>query len=309
MTEKESIILGSFIYDSLDFKPTQLDISSRRINYWITKGTLPFVELQQLKKEKVLQNDSSELKEVTSEKALWIRMNAAQAVWACVVKELLELGVPIKKLALLAETVWNKPRLDKYADKVFEVHIKSSKSGLTEKTKQLLSAQLKDEILMEHYFRTIINPFTDSIKSALTREGLPYFFVYVPKTGEHQIVMNDNNLVLNLSGRFLESPLVCIPLLPILSKVAMIDYFGPKKDLAYLTDIEKQVREIITFKRPKVVEIAYGDNSISPITVREQHKSREELAQYILKNKIAKGSKLLIDIRSKDHYKLTLIQK
>ena len=57
-----------------------------------------------------------------------------------------------------------------------------------------------------------------------------------------------------------------------------------------------------------MIEIAFEAEHIKPITLTEQHKSREALARYILENKIAKGAKLLIDIRSQDNYKLTLIK-
>ena len=102
--------------------------------------------------------------------------------------------------------------------------------------------------------------------------------------------------------------MICLPMAPIISKVLAVDFGNEKKDLTYLTHIEKQIRDIVVFKRPKVIEIAFEGEHIRPITLTEQHKSREALARYILENKIAKGSKLLIDIRSQDNYKLTLIR-
>ena len=74
-----------------------------------------------------------------------------------------------------------------------------------------------------------------------------------------------------------------------------------------LKTLRKQIRDIVVFKRPKVVEIAFEDTQIKPIVVTEAHKSREQLSEYILRHKIAKGAKLLIDIRSQDNYKITLI--
>ena len=97
--------------------------------------------------------------------------------------------------------------------------------------------------------------------------------------------------------------------IPIISKILTIDFGNTKKELSYLTDIEKQIRDIVIFKKPKNVVIAFEENHIKPITITEEHKTRELLSQYILENKIAKGSKLLIDIRSQDNYILTLIKK
>lgn len=72
--------------------------------------------------------------------------------------------------------------------------------------------------------------------------------------------------------------------------------------------MERQIRDIVVFKRPKVVEIAFQDKRNEAFVVTEEHKSRQQLAKYILQNKIKKGSKLLIDIRSNENYKITLIK-
>jgi len=104
--------------------------------------------------------------------------------------------------------------------------------------------------------------------------------------------------------------MICIPLIPILARVMESEFSDERKtDLDYLNSIERQIRDIVVFKKPKEVVIAFENDSIIPITVTQQHKTREQLARYILENKIKKGSKLLIDIRSNGNYKITLIQK
>lgn len=307
MTETEIIELGNIVYDERDISPAQLDVTSRQINYWLDKAVVPFVKKQQpidnLPKEIDLINDKKD-----STKTKWIRLNLSQAVWVCIVKELLSFGVSIESLAELALSVWQKPREDKYADKVFKNHIKNNKQHLSEETINYLKHALTDELLMEHHFRTIINPFTDMIKSTLLRETFPHSMLYVSETNDYEFFEGDEDLILSLGSIYLKHPMICLPIAPIISKVLVVDFGNEKKDLHYLTHIEKQIRDIVVFKRPKVVELAFEDNHIKPITVTEQHKSREELARYILEHKIAKGSKLLIDIRAKDNYKLTLIK-
>ena len=91
-------------------------------------------------------------------------------------------------------------------------------------------------------------------------------------------------------------------------KVLAVDFGNKKKELSYLSEIEKQIRDIVVFKKPKIVEIAFENENIKPIVVTEQHKTREQLARYILEHKIAKGAKLLIEIRAQGNYKLTLIK-
>ncbi|GAA3611570.1 hypothetical protein Q4Q39_04975 [Flavivirga amylovorans] len=307
MTKSEIIELGHIIYDQRDISPAQLDVTSRQINYWVDKAVIPFVEKQQSTSNLSKENESVKSKK-ESTKTKWIRLNLSQAVWVCIVKELLSFGVSIENLAELARSIWQKPREDKYADSVFKDHIKNNKYRLSEEQIKLLKINLKDELLMEHYFRTIINPFTDMIKSALLRERLPHSILYVRETNNHEFLIAPNDLILSLGSIYLQHPMISLPIVPIISKVLAIDFGNPKKDLPYLANIEKQIRDIVVFKRPKIVEIAFEGNHIKPIIVTEQHKSIEQLAKYILENKIAKGSKLLIDIRSQGNYKLTLIK-
>lgn len=307
MTETEIIELGDIVYDQRDISPAQLGVTSRQINYWVDKVVVPFVEKQQ-----PLENHPKEMNAITSKKdetkTKWIRLNLSQAVWVCIIKELLSHGASIENLTELARLVWQKPREDKYADNVFKEHIRDNKHNLSEEKINFLKYALTDELLMENNYRTIINPFTDMIKSAFIRETLPHSMLYVAQTNDFEFIVGGTELILDLSSVYLQHPMICLPLAPIISKVLAVDFGNEKKDLPYLTHIEKQIRDIVVFKRPKVIEIAFEDTHIKPITVTEQHKSREELARYILEHKIVKGSKLLIDIRAQDNYKLTLIK-
>ncbi len=300
MVDSQIISFGNFIYNEQDISPNQLGVTSRQINYWIDNKVTPFIQKQQ----SIDEGDNKGNKKRTK----WIRLNLVQAVWVCIVKELFSLGISIGDLAELAEDIWNKPRKDKYADKVIKDYIKNNKD-LSKEAKEILRGYLEDELLMEHYLRTVINPFTDLVKSAILREKLPHSLIYVPSTNEHEFLMHDSELMLKLGSTYLENTLINIPIIPILSKVLAIDIGNQKKDIFYLSEIEKQIRDIVVFKKPKSVEIAFDENHIKPIIVTDQHKTKEELARYILENKIKKGSKLLIDIRSQGNYKITLISK
>jgi hypothetical protein len=307
MRESDYIELGNLVYDDREISPAQLGVTSRQINYWIDNALVPFVEKQQ-PKEEVLNKKDFLIAGKNDTKTKWIRLNLSQAVWVCIIKDLLSFGVSVEQLAKLAKSVWQKPREDKYADTVFKFHINDKMSKLSEETINSLKKILEDDLFMDHHYRTIINPFTDMIKSAINREALPHSMLYVPQTNDYEFITGGTELTLGLSSVYLQNPMICLPLAPIISKVLAIDFGNEKKDLTYLSDIEKQIRDIVIFKRPKVIEIAFQDQDIKPITITEQHKSQEELARYILENKIAKGSKLLIEIRSQDNYKLTLIK-
>ena len=306
MNELEIIELGNNIYNERDISPAQLGVTSRQINYWIDKAVVPFVEKQQPKEVENKKKDT--LKTKKENKTKWIRLDLSQAVWVSIVKELLSFGVSIEQLAELAKSVWQKSRENKYADSVFRAHINNKIHEISDKNINILKKNLADETQMENYYRTIINPFTDMVKSAFKRETLPHSMLYVSETNDYNFVNGSNKLILDLGSVYLKHPMICLPMAPIISKVLAVNFGNEKKDLTYLTHIEKQIRDIVVFKRPKVIEIAFEAEHIKPITLTEQHKSREALARYILENKIAKGSKLLIDIRSQDNYKLTLIK-
>jgi hypothetical protein len=295
MDSLHASLLNQKIFELYDIAPNQLDITSRQINYWIKKAILPFVE----------RPDPDEKK---NKRLSRVRLNLANAIWASVVKELLDVGVSSTRLAKLAKVVWHQPRLDKYADKVITDAINGVNGPLDMVDIKRLKTTLKDKNLM-YTLRMEINPFTDLIKSWLMNKKLPHSLIYTPKSGDHKFILNDGKLNIKLSSLVQESSIVTVPMLPILSKVVSQDFYSSKPSLEYLTDIEQQIRDIVVFKKPKYVELAIEKSKLIPIAITEQHKSKEQLAKYILENKIAKGSKLLIDIRSQGNYKLTLITK
>jgi hypothetical protein len=299
MTTKTIEHIGNSIFEEREISPSQLGVSSKDINSWIKEKIVPFTSPQQV--------DETNQKKKTKTK--WVKLNLAQAVWVSIINELANFKVPYDKLEELAYMVWQKPRDDKFADSVFKHHIKDNPNNLPKHDLDKLKSHLRNELLMEHYFRTIINPFTDIVKSAFYRSDLPHNFLYVPETNDYVFHYEPKELLLKLNSVFLQKPMICIPILPLMSKILLAEFDNKKnKDLKYLTNVEKQIRDIVVFKRPKSVEIAFQEGNIKTIVVTEEHKSREQLAEYILTNKIKRGSKLLIDIRSEDHYKITLIK-
>ncbi|MBU3821254.1 hypothetical protein KO566_04210 [Flavobacteriaceae bacterium XHP0103] len=293
MNSSHARLLGQQIFEHCDIAPIELGITPRQINYWIKKILIPFVERQDINENKRLGR---------------VRLNLANAIWAYIIKELLDVGVSSKRLAKLAKKVWDKPRKDKYADKVIRKTINRNNGSISNEDIEILKNTLEDDLLMGT-LRMEINPFTDMIKSWLLNKEVPHALVYIPKTGEHEFLMNDGKLNLKLASLALESSIVTVPLAPILLKVVSIDIDSPKPTLGYLNSIEQQIRDIVVFKKPKEVQIVFENGQLKPIIITEKHKTKEQLARYILENKIEKGSKMLIDIRSQGNYKLTLIKK
>lgn len=298
---KQIVDLGNKFFETNEINPSRLNITSRRINYWIDKKLMPFTQKQDLGTEIAKLDSKKERK--------WVRLDLAQATWACIIDELLNYKIPLERLQKLTEEVWHRPRVEKYADKVLKWHIEKNPEGFSERYLQMLRANLQSEELMLT-IRMELNPFTDAVKSAFRSRELPHSFLYVPESNSHALHIGDKALMLDLGSKFLQSTMICIPLIPILVRVMESEFSDERKiDLDYLNSIERQIRDIVVFKKPKEVVIAFENGSIAPITVTQQHKTREQLARYILENKIKKGSKLLIDIRSNGNYKITLIQK
>jgi hypothetical protein len=301
MISEEIKNLGNIVFNDRDISPTQLGITSRKINYWLDHNLVPFVE-----KHQNVKNTETISKEAAT-KTKWIRLNLSQAVWVCIIDTLSSFGVSADKIYTLGKSIWHEPRVDKYADKVFKEHIKNNKHQLPKDVIQSLKQIVADEYWMKD-FRKLINPFTDMLKSAILRESMPHTLLYVPGTNDFEFLYGDMNLTLKLSSVYTQHPMISIPMIPILAKVLAVDFGNKKKELSYLSEIEKQIRYILVFKKPKIVEIAFENENIKPIVVTEQHKTREQLARYILEHKIAKGAKLLIEIRAQGNYKLTLIK-
>jgi hypothetical protein len=301
MISEEIKNLGNIVFNDRDISPTQLGITSRKINYWLDHNLVPFVE-----KHQNVKNTETISKEAAT-KTKWIRLNLSQAVWVCIIDTLSSFGVSADKIYTLGKSIWHEPRVDKYADKVFKEHIKNNKHQLPKDVIQSLKQIVADEYWMKD-FRKLINPFTDMLKSAILRESMPHTLLYVPGTNDFEFLYGDMNLTLKLSSVYTQHPMISIPMIPILAKVLAGDFGNKKKELSYLSEIEKQIRDIVVFKKPKIVEIAFENENIKPIVVTEQHKTREQLARYILEHKIAKGAKLLIEIRAQGNYKLTLIK-
>ena len=116
MTIEEIKNLGNIVFDQRDISPTQLGITSRKINYWLDHNLVPFVEKHQNVK------DTEKKIEEAATKTKWIRLNLSQAVWVCIIDALSSFGVSADKIYTLGKSIWHEPRVDKYADKVFKCY-------------------------------------------------------------------------------------------------------------------------------------------------------------------------------------------
>ncbi|MFD2917258.1 hypothetical protein [Psychroserpens luteus] len=284
MSDDSYIRFGELLYKKY-ILPKHLNIASRQVTYWKSKKILPYFDNQKHG-----------------------RMNIPQAIWMGIIKELSDIGINSDRLAQLSKDVWYQPKVEKYADDVIKKNLKAKRSGLSTTAKAVLENQLSDDMIM-NTLREELNPFTDMIKSCLMNGKQPHSMIYVPNKGEHHFLSNNNEVLIKLNSLYSNDTIISIPIFNRLSKVVSFDLNSTEKDLKYLSDIENQIRDIVIFKRPKIVEIAFDDNHIKPRIITEKHVKQDEIADFFLNNKLPLGTKLLIDVRSQDNYKLTLITK
>ena len=282
--------------NDLDFKlalmeqrytlPKYFGISPRMVTYWKSKVVVPFFHAG--KKSK---------------------MNVPQALWLCLIQELSEFGINTTKLAELSKMVWHEPREKGYFKSKLEKHIAFlKKQKVADSSLKGFESILKDPLLL-HFHGMEINPFSDAVVDSILVDKKPMSFYYFPKTGEYHI--RDGNKA--ITEKFLEmindKAYMCIPLMPFIEQIVSVEFERVKKDIAYLSQIENQIREIIMFKSPKYIELLVDNDNIKPLIIREDHKKAKQLADFFLNNKLPKSARLLIEPRAQGNYKLTILTK
>ena len=266
--------------------PKYFGISPRMVTYWKSKVVLPFFD--------------------TGKKG---KMNVPQALWVCLIQELSTFGINTTKLAELAKMVWDEPRQKGYFKSKLEKHIAFlKKQKVADSSLKGFESILKDPLLL-HFHGMEINPFSDAVVDSILVDKKPMSFYYFPKTGEYHI--RDGNKA--ITEKFLEmindKAYMCIPLMPFIEQIVSVEFERVKKDIAYLSQIENQIREIIMFKSPKYIELLVDNDNIKPLIIREDHKKAKQLADFFLNNKLPKTARLLIEPRAQDNYKLTILTK
>ena len=266
--------------------PKYFGVSSRMVTYWKSKVVLPFFD--------------------TGKKG---KMNVPQALWVCLIQELSTFGINTTKLAELAKMVWDEPREKGYFKSKLEKHIAFlKKQNIVDSSLKGFEFILNDSRRL-HFHGMEINPFSDAVIDSILIDKKPMSFYYFPKTGEYHI--RDGNKA--ITEKFLEmindKAYMCIPLMPFIEQIVSVEFQRVKKDIAYLSQIENQIREIIMFKSPKYIELLVDNDNIKPLIIREDHKKAKQLADFFLNNKLPKTARLLIEPRAQDNYKLTILTK
>lgn len=282
--KKEKIKFGRLILNDC-FLPDNLNISSRQINYWRNCNVLPFFQ-----KEK---------------KGF---MNMSEALWLLIINELSKVGVSTKKMQRLSHEIWVIPFEDKYAEGVFDKVFSENK--LDKYDKKAIEELIKFEPIMNSIFRKEMNPFIDTMKSCINSERNFGSMVYCPKTGEYYFNLINVGFANELKNMFNGETLIIIPYLPLLTKLIGIEIEKSNSDLEYLSSVENQIRRVLFFDKPKLMEIILHDAGQTIILkITEEHKKSEELAKFFLSNNLSLDSEIIIESRIQGKYKITITSK
>lgn len=282
MRRNDYIRLGEILSDKFILS-SNMGLTSKQVSFWKSKQIIPFLERDQ--------------------KGF---LNIPEALWVLIVNELAVIGIDTKRIAKLASDIWEKPLKEKYADKVLERELVANRD-LHELDKNWIKHFLSFEPIMDTVFRKEINPFTDSIKTCLFEKSNLISLIYCPRTGEHYFNLNSISLTSDLNNLCFRKSLISIPLVPLLEKIVGFQIETREADIEYLSSLENQLRRVLFFDRPKLLEIELDkEGEVNLFRITEQHKKAEELAKFFLNNTLPLGSKILIEPRSQGNFKVTI---
>jgi hypothetical protein len=282
MRRNDYIRLGEILSDKFILS-SNIGLTSKQVSFWKSKKIIPFLERDQ--------------------KGF---LNIPEALWVLIVNELADIGLDTKRIAKLASDIWEKPLIEKYADKVLERELVANRD-LHELDKNWIKHFLSFEPIMDTVFRKEINPFTNVIKTCLFEKSNLISLIYCPRTGEHFFNINSVSLTSDLNNLCFRKSLISIPLVPLLEKIVGFQIEKRESDLEYLSSLENQLRRVLFFDRPKLLEIELEkEGGLKVFTITEQHKKAEELAKFFLNNKLPLGAKILIESRAQGNFKVTI---
>lgn len=283
MKKNDYIRFGEILNDKFILASDIDGLTARQVSFWKSKQIVPFL--------------------VKDQKGF---LNIPEVLWLLIVNELAEIGLDTKRIANLASDIWKKPLEEKYADKVLARELETNKE-LDDLDKNWIKHFLSFEPIMDTVFRKEINPFTDAIKTCLFEKSNLISLIYCPRTGEHFFNLNSVSLTSDLNNLCFRKSLISIPLVPLLEKVVGFQIQKREADLDYLSSLENQLRRVLFFDRPKLLEIELEkEGGLKVFTITEQHKKAEELAKFFLNNKLPLGAKILIESRAQGNFKVTI---
>ena len=256
--------------------PKDFGVPSRKVNYWKTKGLLPYVE------------DEKHLK-----------MNIYQGLWFHIVHQLTNLGVSSDELFKLGKKIWH----DKQAyDELLKSELNNPHSKLSEHEREMVKGIHNDPVLMQT-MRQEITDFTLTLTELFVNNKKQIDFNYYPETNDWALTGE----IKDLDPKRVNEVRIAIPLTDMFNKLIAteLNVTGNCSDL--FEDTYQDLLEIVQRKRPKYVEFIINEKKGKFSCVYESSKTMEDIIRYLRNNDLPQDASIAINKRNASHYVFHII--
>ena len=257
-------------------KPKDFGVTSRKVNYWKSKGLLPFV---------------------LDEKHLV--MNIYQGLWFHIIQQLTNLGVSSDELFKLGKKIW----YDNQAyDELLISELNHPHSRLSEHERELLKGINNDPVLMQT-MRQEITDFTLTLTELFVNNKKQIDFNYYPETNDWALTGEIKDLDL----KRVNEVRIAIPLTDMFNKLIAreLNVTGNCSDL--FEDTYQDLLEIVQRKKPKYVEFIINEKKGKFSCVYESSKTMEDIIRYLRNNDLPQDASIAINKRNASHYVFRII--
>jgi len=257
-------------------KPKDFGVTSRKVNYWKSKGLLPFV---------------------LDEKHLV--MNIYQGLWFHIIHQLTNLGVSSDELFKLGKKIW----YDNQAyDELLISELNHPHSRLSEHERELLKGIHNDPVLMQT-MRQEITDFTLTLTELFVNNKKQIDFNYYPETNDWALTGE----IKDLDPKRVNEVRIAIPLTDMFNKLIAteLNVTGNCSDL--FEDTYHDMLEIVQRKKPKYVEFIINEKKGKFSCVYESSKTMEDIIRYLRNNDLPQGATIAIKKRNASHYVFHII--
>lgn len=257
-------------------KPKDFGVTSRKVNYWKSKGLLPFV---------------------LDEKHLV--MNIYQGLWFHIIQQLTNLGVSSDELFKLGKKIW----YDNQAyDELLISELNHPHSRLSEHERELLKGINNDPVLMQT-MRQEITDFTLTLTELFVNNKKQIDFNYYPETNDWALTGE----IKDLDPKRVNEVRIAIPLTDMFNKLIAteLNVTGNCSDL--FEDTYQDLLEIVQRKKPKYVEFIINEKKGKFSCVYESSKTMEDIIRYLRNNDLPQDASIAINKRNASHYVFRII--
>jgi DNA-binding transcriptional MerR regulator len=257
-------------------KPKDFGVTSRKVNYWKSKGLLPFV---------------------LDEKHLV--MNIYQGLWFHIIHQLTNLGVSSDELFKLGKKIW----YDNQAyDELLKSELNNPHSKLSEHEREMVKGIHNDPVLMQT-MRQEITDFTLTLTELFVNNKKQIDFNYYPETNDWALTGE----IKDLDPKRVNEVRIAIPLTDMFNKLIAteLNVTGNCSDL--FEDTYQDLLEIVQRKRPKYVEFIINEKKGKFSCVYESSKTMEDIIRYLRNNDLPQDASIAINKRNASHYVFHII--